>query len=166
MARIKLTAYFYSFCVTLASLCLLFGAIQYLFYRPLTLFSSALERSPFYITNELGVLGNNTPSFLHTLAFIFFMVGLAKLKSGGRWLALSFCFFIEIFFELIQHKVIGELLSNYHLFDFLSSFAKHGTFDIFDLVAIALAVILSGLSFVYYEHTLQLQIKQGNQYYE
>lgn len=96
----------------------------------------------------LGLLGGVLPEFVHIFAFILLTAAVAP----GPPRLIAICVFwlgIEILFELGQHPalapVIGSALPTWleqlRILDHTASYFLHGTFDPWDLVAIALGTL-------------------------
>ncbi len=126
---------------------LLLGTAVYFLDRPgeQTIFVPG-DLSLFPLTPSVfGVIGHSLPTFVHVLAFCLFT---AALLAGGKKTAIAVClswFLVELALELGQHPALAPSLSRLippwfaHLpiLNKTDSYFLHGTFDPFDLLAIA-----------------------------
>ena len=135
---------------------LLIGTLVYLIYRPpnQTYFVSHLGIDiSFYNTlpNVFGLIGNILPSFIHTFSFILITAGLISC-SKKNYRIICFCWLlVDSAFELGQkfNSLIPRIIPNWFSgVPFLENTERYflmGTFDVFDLVAIIFAGVLSYL---------------------
>ena len=97
------------------------------------------------ILDIFGPIGNNLPSFLHSFSFSLLTVLIIGFKK--KWIIYSsvFWFIIELIFELGQMQIIANKLIALGLTPngFLGRFFYYGKFDIMDVLASFIGVILS-----------------------
>jgi hypothetical protein len=101
-----------------------------------------------------GLLGNYLPTFIHVYAFILLTVVVAGL-SGTRVLPVCFFWFaIDSLFEVAQWGPVARWLA-VHTPDWFegipflentSAYFLHGTFDVLDLLSIALGTLAAWLT--------------------
>ena len=109
------------------------------------------ESFSLYVNGQqvFGVIGNSLPSFVHVFAFILFSL---SILSGNRRNLYTVCvvwFVMDIAFEISQHPVVSaellplipEWFQQVPILDNVSSYLKYGTFDVLDVLAIALGTI-------------------------
>jgi len=96
------------------------------------------------LPNVFGVIGNSLPDFLHVFSFIMLTAGLL---SWGKRGSLAIClgwFSIDLIFELFQRfnalplKIIPTWFEGIPFLENTGNYFRQGTFDLLDLVAIAL----------------------------
>lgn len=126
------------------------GVLVYVIDRPpgLTALPESLTLFQPTVT-VFGVLGQSLPAFAHVFAFSLLTVALL---GGGRCTALAACsgwFLVDAGFELGQHPVLAPMLAGFtpswfEGIPFLhrtNDFFLSGTFDAFDLFAMALGAV-------------------------
>lgn len=95
----------------------------------------------------MGPLGKNLPSSLHSFSFTLLTIVILGFKK--KWIIYSsvFWFIIELIFELGQQQNIATQLIGLGLnqHGFLGRFLYYGKFDILDIVASFIGVILASL---------------------
>ena len=131
---------------------LLIGSLVYLIDRPsnLTYFVSS---SPINISlsnvipSLFGSIGNSLPEFIHIFSFILITAGLIFCRKKGYFIICVSWFFIDCAFEVGQKFALWSSSLVPGWFDgipFLKNtknFFLQGTFDFFDMAAIALGSI-------------------------
>ncbi len=99
------------------------------------------------VLDIFGPLGKNLPSFLHSFSFTLFTVIILGFKK--KWIIFSsiFWFTIELVFELGQQQNIATEFINLGLNSngFLGRYFYYGKFDILDVLASFIGVILAVL---------------------
>jgi len=133
---------------------LLLGTLVYVVDRPLvqtyfvykSLVNISLHNT---LPNLFGFIGNSLPSFVHVFSFILITAGLLHCQKKGC-LIICVCWFLtDITFELGQKfKALSSTMAPDWFFriPFLENSKNYflsGTFDLNDLIAIALGTILA-----------------------
>ena len=127
----------------LAIASLLLGLYLYFFERNGFLVFEGIAGNK--VLNIFGNFGYNLPSFLH--AFSFSLLSVIILGAKRKWILFSciFWFLLELLFELGQmpffsDKIISLGVNKYSL---IGRYFSFGTFDILDLLASLLGVLLT-----------------------
>ena len=134
--------------------CLLFGTLVYLFYRPpdqtYFIYISGLNISLYNtLPNIFGLLGNSLPAFIHVFAFILITSGLMSCQKRDCLIICLSWFFVDFAFELGQKfnewalKLIPTWFSGMPFLENTENYFLRGTFDIIDLVAVALGTVIA-----------------------
>ncbi|MDH3672702.1 MAG: hypothetical protein OES46_16345 [Gammaproteobacteria bacterium] len=126
------------------------GALVYVVDRApeLSLVGSTVSFFHLKLT-AFGAIGQNLPSFAHVFAFSLLTIALL---GGGRRAAIAVCsgwLFVNAAFELGQHPTIATKLAHLTptwfegipILHRTNDFFLAGTFDAFDLVAMALGAL-------------------------
>jgi ABC-type xylose transport system permease subunit len=128
---------------------LLIGSLIYLIDRPpdqtYFVFSSPINISLSNIMpNVFGLIGNSLPEFIHVFSFIVITAGLIFCNKRG-YLIICLCWFlIDSAFEMGQtfnnlaSKIIPDWFKGIPFLENTENYFLKGTFDFFDLAAIAL----------------------------
>lgn len=127
---------------------LLIGSLVYLIDRPpdqtYFVYSSKINISLFNtFPNLFGVIGNILPDFLHVFSFILITAGLFSCKRRGYLIICLSWFFVDSTFELCQKynslplRIIPDWFEGIPFLENTRNYFQKGTFDMFDLVAIA-----------------------------
>jgi hypothetical protein len=104
----------------------------------------------FYDYNVFGYLGNHLPTFIHTLSFCLITAGMLNCQKQCYPIIAISWFLFDTFFESLQkYKTIISLIPDwFETIPFLEntkSYFIKGTFDIFDVLSIAIGAILGFL---------------------
>ena len=101
------------------------------------------------LPNVFGAIGNSLPAFIHVFAFILITAGLMSCQKRG-WLIICLSwFFVDFAFELGQKfnewalKLIPTWFSGMPFLENTENYFLRGTFDIIDLVAVALGTVIA-----------------------
>ncbi len=135
----------------LAAILLAAGILVYALDRGGAVYFLSLWTSAAPLTNFPGALGNHLPTFLHTLAFI--LITAAILRPWPK-LLLPVCatwFGIECLFELGQMApfdghvaaALPTWFEGTPVLEITSAYFIRGTFDVLDVVSIALGAIIA-----------------------
>jgi len=135
---------------------LLLGTLVYLIDRPphntYFVFKSFKNISLYdTLPNIFGSIGNNLPSFIHVFSFILITGGFLSCQKRGCLIVCAFWFLAEIFFELGQkfNSLILKTIPNWFLgvplLENTKNYFVRGTFDYFDILAIAIGTITAYL---------------------
>ena len=99
----------------------------------------------------LGVVGNNLPSFIHAFSFILITAGLTIYQRRHALLICLSWFLVDSAFELGQHvitetsAVIPSWFSGVLVLENTKNYFAQGTFDLNDLIAVALGAVIAYL---------------------
>jgi len=133
---------------------LAFGTLVYLTDRPPGVTALPDSLNLYGLTPTLfGSAGQNLPGFAHVFAFSLLT---AALLGTGRYVALGASgtwFFIDFVFEIGQHPTIASWLSrliptwfdNIPILGRTKGYFLYGTFDLLDLIFIALGALAAYL---------------------
>lgn len=135
---------------------LLFGTVVYLADRPPTetyfLNNLPVDVSLFNtVPNLFGVIGNNLPSFIHAFSFILITAGLTIDQTQNALLICLSWLLVDSAFELGQHvitetsAVIPSWFSGVPVLENTGNYFTQGTFDLNDLIAVALGAMIAYL---------------------
>jgi len=101
------------------------------------------------LPNVFGAIGNSLPDFLHVFSFILLTAGLLRWgKKGSLAICLGW-FLIDVIFELFQKfnalplKIIPKWFNGIPFLENTENYFTQGTFDFFDLIAIALGAAIA-----------------------
>lgn len=101
------------------------------------------------IPNLFGSLGSNLPTFIHVLSLILITAGLLNCQKNGCIIVSISWFFLDCTFELGQKynslplKIIPNWLVGIPCLENSRNYFLLGSFDIFDIVSIAIGAILA-----------------------
>ena len=140
--------------VLIGLISLLFGTFVYLFYRPpdqtYFIYISELNISLYNtLPNIFGLLAYSLPAFIHVFAFILITAGLMSCQKRGRLIICLSWFFVDFAFELGQKfnewalNLIPTWFSGIPFLENTENYFLRGTFDISDLVAVALGTVIA-----------------------
>ena len=142
--------------ILIGATALIIGSLVYIIDRPADytyfVYSGPTSISLYkIIPNLFGLIGNNLPAFVHIFSFILLTAGvLSCQKRGCLFICLSW-FFLDCAFELGQKfktvplKIIPAWFSGIPFLENTRTYFLGGTFDVLDLVAIALGTIAAYL---------------------
>lgn len=146
---------FQFFPLYLAAVLLACGLSVYLFDRPAERIYFIPDGWQLSAGNDLlfGSIGRHLPSFVHVT---FFILVTAMLLSSWRFRSASICllwFVIDSLFELAQHEVIAVRIAAFvpdwfegiFLLENTAAHFLNGTYDVLDIVSIALGSIVAYL---------------------
>jgi hypothetical protein len=131
---------------------LIIGSLVYIIDRPADytyfVYTGPTSISLYKILpNLFGLIGNNLPAFVHIFSFILLTAGvLSCQKRGCLFICLSW-FFLDCAFELGQNfktvplEIIPDWFSGIPFLENSKIYFLRGTFDVLDLVAIALGTV-------------------------
>ena len=135
----------------IGAVALLIGGLVYMVDRPPghTYFISNLTNVSFHNNTPriFGSLGNSLPAFVHVFSFILITGGVLSCQRRGylviclSWLLLDFAFELGQKFKTVPLKVIPGWFSGVPFLENTKIYFLHGTFDVLDLVAIALGTV-------------------------
>ncbi len=117
-----------------------------------------------FSSRVFGPFGSNLPSFIHVFSFILITAGLLARNKKGYFLVCLIWFFIDISFELGQKfnihasNIIPRWFEGIPFFENTRKYFLLGTFDLFDIVAIASGTLVAYL--------LILMLTKGGNYHE
>jgi hypothetical protein len=131
---------------------LLIGSLVYLIDRPSnhTYFVSS---SPINISlsdtmpHVFGAIGNSLPDFLHVFSFILLTAGLLWCRKKGYFIICVSWFLVDTAFEVGQKfalwssSLVPDWFAEIPFLETSKSYFLQGTFDFFDIAAIALGSI-------------------------
>ena len=131
---------------------LLTGSLVYLIDRPPNetyfIYSNTSSISLYNtLPNFFGLIGNNLPAFIHVSSFILITAGLVSCQKRGcfitclSWLLLDFAFELGQKFKTVPLKIIPDWFSGIPFLENTKMYFLRGTFDVLDLVAIALGTV-------------------------
>jgi len=101
------------------------------------------------LPNFFGSIGNSLPSFVHVFSFILITAGLFRCQKRGNIIICSFWFLTDIIFELgqkfklLSSTMVPDWFSEIPFLENSKNYFLSGTFDLNDLIAIALGTILA-----------------------
>ncbi len=135
--------------VLIGIVCLLFGTLVYLFYRPpdqtYFIYISGLNISLYNtLPNIFGLVGNSLPAFIHVFAFILITVGLLGCRKRGSliiclsWLLVDCAFELGQKFNMWSSKIIPDWFTGIPFLENADNYFLQGTFDVMDVAAIAI----------------------------
>lgn len=133
---------------------LLVGALIYLIDRPpdqtYFVYSSPINISlSNALPNLFGLVGNSLPAFIHAFSFILITAGLISCHKRGYLIICLGWFLIDCTFELGQkfndlaQKIIPDWFTGILFLENTGNYFLQGTFDIFDLIAIAFGTVIA-----------------------
>jgi hypothetical protein len=128
---------------------LLLGSLVYLVDRPPDQTYFVYTGISLYniFPNIFGFIGNFLPAFIHVFSFILITAGLIFCRKRGYFIICFSWFLIDCTFELGQRfhtfpiKIIPRWFTNIPFLENTENCFIHGTFDLIDLIAIALGSI-------------------------
>ena len=131
---------------------LLFGSLIYIIDRPpdqtYFIYTSNISISLYNILpNIFGFIGDILPAFIHVFSFTLITAGLIFCRKRGYLIICLSWFLADCAFELGQKfhtfpvKVIPHWFTNIPFLENTENYFIHGTFDLIDLIAIALGSI-------------------------
>ena len=135
---------------------LLLGSLIYIIDRPpdqtYFIYASNINISLYNtLPNLFGFIGDTLPAFIHVFSFILITAGLILCNKKGYLIVCLSWFLIDCAFELGQRfytfpiKIIPHWFSGIPFLENAGNYFIHGTFDLFDLAAIALGAIAAYL---------------------
>lgn len=101
------------------------------------------------LPNLFGFIGNSLPSFIHVFSFILIAAGLLSCQKRGCRIICICWFLTDIIFELGQKfnlwsfKIIPDWFGGILFLENTKNYFTRGTFDYFDLAAIAIGAIVA-----------------------
>lgn len=101
------------------------------------------------VPNAFGVLGNSLPDFLHVFSFILLTAGLLSCQKKGSIIICISWFSVGFLFEMLQKynamplKIIPTWFKGIPFLENTTNYFRQGTFDIADLIAIALGTVVA-----------------------
>ena len=135
----------------IGTVALLIGGLVYMVDRPPdhTYFINNLINVSFHNTTPriFGSLGYSLPAFVHVFSFILITGGMLSCQRRGyfliclSWFILDFAFELGQNFKTVPLKVIPDWFSGIPFLENTKIYFLGGTFDVFDLVAIALGTV-------------------------
>jgi hypothetical protein len=99
--------------------------------------------------NVFGAVGNYLPDFLHVFSFILITAGLLACQKAGciiiclSWFTVDFVFELFQKFNTVPLKIIPGWFKGIPFLENAESYFSRGTFDIFDLMAIATGSVIA-----------------------
>lgn len=128
------------------------GSLVYLIDRPADytyfVYSGPTSISLYKILpNLFGLIGNTLPAFVHVFSLILLTAGVLSCQKRGCFIICLSWFLLDCTFELGQKfkavplKIIPAWFSGIPFLENTKIFFLGGTFDVFDLVAIALGTV-------------------------
>ena len=135
---------------------LILGSLVYLIDRPadqtyFVSFSKINISLHNTVPNLFGVIGNTLPDFLHVFSLILITAGLFSLKRRGYLIICLSWFFVDSAFELCQKynslplRIIPDWFEGIPFLENTRNYFQTGTFDMVDLVAIAVGTAVAYL---------------------
>ena len=112
------------------------------------------------LPNLFGFVGGSLPSFIHVFSFILITAGLLHWQKKGCIFICSCWFIVDCTFELGQKfklwssKIIPDWFNGILFLENTKIYFIRGTFDYFDLAAIALGAIAAYFVLL---HTIQME---------
>lgn len=95
-----------------------------------------------------GVIGNYLPAFVHPYAFVLLTAVLVKPTRQNLYLVCTVWFTIDSLFEIAQMTTVAQWLAAFTpgfngipVLENTRNYFLYGTFDVFDLIAIAAGTI-------------------------
>ena len=133
---------------------LIVGSLVYLIDRPpdqtYFVYWSKINISLFNtIPNLFGVIGRSLPDFLHVFSFILITAGLFSCRRIGYLIICLSWFIVDAAFELFQKfnalplRIIPDWFEGIPFLENTNNYFQKGTFDMVDLIAIALGTIVA-----------------------
>lgn len=127
---------------------LLLGSLVYLIDRPpdqtYFVYSAPVSISLYNIFPALfGVIGNSLPVFIHVFSFSLITAGLFSCRKRAcvivclSWLFVDFAFELGQKYSALPLKIIPDWFDGIPFLENSADYFRCGTFDVFDLVAIA-----------------------------
>jgi hypothetical protein len=101
------------------------------------------------LPNLFGFIGNSLPSFTHAFSLIFITAGLMQCRKKGCLLICTFWFLTDAIFEFgqkfkaLSSTMAPDWFSGIPFLENSKNYFLSGTFDFFDLTAIALGAIFA-----------------------
>jgi hypothetical protein len=138
--------------VLIGAAALLVGALIYIVHRApdetYFIYSTGVNISLHNILpNVFGTIGNSLPAFIHVFAFALITAGVISCGKRG-WLIICFSWvLIDSAFELGQKfstwtvRLIPDFFESIPILENTKAFFLRGTFDVNDLVAMAIGAI-------------------------
>ncbi len=96
-----------------------------------------------------GSIGNNLPAFIHAFSFVLITAALVSCRNRGYIIICLSWFFVDCTFELGQKftslplKIIPDWFAGIPFLENTGNYFAHGTFDYFDLIAIAIGTVIA-----------------------
>jgi hypothetical protein len=139
---------------------LLVGTLVYLVDRPpdqtyfvyISPFNISLFKTP---QNLFGLIGNSLPSLIHVFSFILITAGFLSYHKRGCIIICASWFLVDCAFELGQKfnslfsKIIPSWFTGIPFLENTENYFVHGTFDYFDLAAIAMGTVIAFFVLLY-----------------
>ena len=135
----------------IGAVALFIGGLVYVLDRPSdqTYFINNLINVSFHEATPkiFGALGNSLPAFVHVFSFILITAGVLSCQKRGwvvicvSWLCLDLAFEFGQKFKAVPLKVIPGWFSGIPFLENTKAYFFRGTFDVLDLVAIALGTL-------------------------
>jgi hypothetical protein len=133
---------------------LILGSLVYLIDRPpdqtyFVSFSKINISLHNTVPNLFGVIGNTLPDFLHVFSFILITAGLFSCNRKGYLIICSGWFLVDSAFELCQKynslplRIIPDWFEGIPFLENTKNYFQRGTFDMVDLLAIAVGTIVA-----------------------
>lgn len=128
------------------------GTLVYLVDRPADytyfVYSGPTSISLYKILpNLFGLIGNNVPTFVHVFSFILITAGVLSCQKRGcfiiclSWLLLDCAFELGQKFKTVPSQIIPGWFSGIPFLENTQIYFLRGTFDVLDLVAVALGTV-------------------------
>jgi hypothetical protein len=138
--------------ILIGGIALFIGSLVYIIDRPAdyTYFVHSVPTSiSLYkiLPNFFGLMGSNLPAFVHVFSFILLTAGVLSCQKRGCFIICLSWFFLDCAFELGQKfkgvplKIIPAWFSGTPFLENTKIYFVGGTFDVLDLVAIALGTV-------------------------
>jgi hypothetical protein len=127
--------------------------LVYLIDRPMNsiYFLAQLQISFYNHNSYFGFIGDHLPTFIHTFSFCLITVGILGCQKSGYLIIAIGWFLFNTLFELLQKydTAIVILIPNWFetipVLENTKNYFINGTFDIFDVLSIAIGAILAVL---------------------
>ena len=138
--------------ILIGGIALFIGSLVYIIDRPADytyfVYSGSTSISLYKILpNSFGFIGNNLPAFVHIFSFILITAGVLSCQKRGcfitclSWLLLDFAFELGQKFKTVPLKIIPDWFSGIPFLERAKMYFLRETFDVLDLVAIALGTV-------------------------
>jgi hypothetical protein len=135
--------------VILGLFSLFLGTLVYLIDRNSMYFLEKLQLV-FYEYNVFGYFGNHLPTFIHTFSFCLITAGILACQKGCYPIIVISWFLFDTFFETLQKydsivTIIPDWFNHIFFLENTKDYFLKGTFDILDVLSIAIGAICSFL---------------------
>jgi len=140
--------------ILIGTLCLLLGGMVYLVARPpnqIYFVSKGLMPMSLYhfLPNIFRPAGHSLPSLIHVFSFILITAGIIGCEKRGCMICCVSWFILDAAFELGQRfhawplRIIPGWFSGIPLLENTRNYFAYGTFDPFDLAAVAMGTLMA-----------------------